>query len=134
MLQWFRNRSELAHYLWRIEPQRWGFRQAALIDIKDHTQDMIAAIEVVGLAEPVREALNHITAPAFEIHWWGSFEELKASPDGAPSSVRAAYRTAHGGSGGGVLPDEEAALLIEFLRRRYLPPYCPLADAPSAPD
>ena len=135
VLQWFRNRSELAHYLWRIEPQRWGFRQATLIDFKDRTQDMIAAIEVVGLDEPVREALNKAASPVFEIHWWGTFEELKSSPDGTASSFRAAYRASRGSTcGDSPLADDETAPMVEFLHRRYFPPYCPPTEAPSAAD
>ena len=135
VLQWFRNRSELAHYLWRIEPQRWGFRQATLIDLKDRTQDIIAAIEVVGLAEPVREALNKAASLAFEIHWWGTFEALKASPEATPKSLRATFHAAHADNRGGTeLADDEAAPMIEFLRSRYLPPYCPPIEAPSASD
>ena len=125
-LQWFRSRSELAHYLWRIEPQRWRFEAASLIRFKDKTQDLVAALEVVGLVDSLREAFNSIAADAFQIMWWGTFEDVKSAAQPWPTAVRQAFRSDTGRAGGGdPLRDDDASALIDFLQARYTPPYCP---------
>ncbi len=81
VIQWFRSVPELVQYLLRMEPQRWGFREAKLIEIKPRLQPVLTTVDVMGLSEPSRTALNAETKPAYRILWWGGFGELLAGGD-----------------------------------------------------
>lgn len=81
VVQWFRTVPELVQYLLRMEPQRWGFRQAKLIAIKPRLQPVLTTVDVTGLTEPSRVALNAETEPAYRILWWGDFGALLAGRD-----------------------------------------------------
>lgn len=87
-IQWFRTVSETSHYLSRMEPQRWGFRQAELIQHKTELQAALTQVDVKGFHEEIRQAFNAITEPTYRIVWWGAFDTLRFDPSGFPARLR----------------------------------------------
>jgi len=106
-IQWFRNVTETAHYLSRMEPQRWGYRQAELIQHKTELQSVLTQVDVRGFHEDIRQAFNEVTEPTYRIVWWGAFDTFREAIDGPPARLRAEL---------GEPPDLES--LVEALRRR----------------
>lgn len=107
-VQWFRTVPELVQFLLRMEPQRWGIRQAALIDHKSRLQPVLTEVDVKGLQEPLREALNAVTEPTYRIVWWGAFETLCRATQGWPGRLRQAA---------GAEPGDQDTV-AEYLRER----------------
>lgn len=87
-IQWFRNVSETSHYLSRMEPQRWGFRKAELIQHKTQLQSVLTQVDVKGFQEELRQTFNAITEPTYRIVWWGAFDSFRQAPDGFPARMR----------------------------------------------
>lgn len=81
VIQWFLTVPELVQYLLRMEPQRWGVRRAALIELKPRLQAVLTGVDVLGLSERARAELNAITEPRYRIAWWGSYSQLLAAED-----------------------------------------------------
>jgi hypothetical protein len=88
-IQWFRNVTETSHYLSRMEPQRWGYRQAQLIQHKTELQSVLTQVDVKGFQEDLRQAFNQVTEPIYRIVWWGAFDSFRHAPEGPPASLRA---------------------------------------------
>lgn len=86
-LQWFRDPRELSGFLRRMEPQRWGIRLADLVEFKACTEELFVQLDVFGPSEELRQAHNALSLPAFEVRWWGSFEQLCAD-GGAAAGLR----------------------------------------------
>ncbi len=81
VLQWFRNMPEITQWLRRMEPQRWGLKGAALIEIKPALEAVLTQVDVHGLSEVSRLAHNAASAPHYEIAWWGDFVTFAAGGD-----------------------------------------------------
>jgi hypothetical protein len=77
VLQWFRHADEMAAFLWRMEPQRWGLRLGKLAEFKARIEPVIVQLNVIGPNEALRQAHNEISRPHFEVRWWGSLEALR---------------------------------------------------------
>lgn len=106
-IQWFRNVTETSHFLSRMEPQRWGYRQAELIHHKTELQSVLTQVDVKGFQEDLRQAFNAITEPTYRIVWWGAFDSFREYSEGAPARLRTEL---------GDPPDLEA--LVDALRER----------------
>jgi len=87
-IQWFRRVPELAQFILRMEPQRWGYRLGALIAHKNALQPVITEVDVKGLQPDLLDRLNDITRPTYEIAWWGTFKELCTDEAGWPAAFR----------------------------------------------
>ena len=81
VLQWFRNMPEIAQWLRRMEPQRWGLKGPALIHIKAELEPVLTGVDVHGLNEASREAHNRITDAHYQVEWWGDFQTLAGAAD-----------------------------------------------------
>ncbi|KAB7619740.1 hypothetical protein [Alkalilimnicola sp. S0819] len=114
-LCWFRDPGELASYLHRIEPQRWGLRGPALLGYKDATGDLCTRIDMLGPEEGLRLELNRCAAPHFAILWWGDLRELLFAPTPWPRRLR---RDFLGGSARAIR-QEEAPAFVDQLSARY---------------
>ncbi|PWG61053.1 hypothetical protein [Sediminicurvatus halobius] len=110
IVQWFGNIPELSQFLRRMEPQRWGLAGAALIEIKAQLEAVLTRVDVFGLTEDNRLAHNRLTAPRYEVVWWGSLQELLRDPGEWPSQLRAAA--------GADDADDPAVRIAEHLRER----------------
>ena len=86
-VQWFRNIPELAQFLRRMEPQRWGLAGPELIDCKAALEPALTQVDVLGLTEANRRAHNAVTAPRYRILWWGTLEALLAAPEDWPRGL-----------------------------------------------
>jgi len=87
--QWFRNMPEIAQWLRRMEPQRWGLRGPALIAIKAQLEPVLTRVDVYGLEEASRQAHNAITQPTYAILAWGDFKALASGNDAAQVMAKA---------------------------------------------
>jgi hypothetical protein len=110
VLQWFRDRPELSAFLHRMEPQRWGIRLDRLATFKARTEGVFIKMDVFGPTAELREALNAISRPAFEIRWWGKFDALRAADEPLPASLRKAF---HGSPT--PVADDEVDAFVAFL-------------------
>ena len=81
VLQWFRNMPEIAQWLRRMEPQRWGLKGPALIHIKTELEPVLTGVDVYGLSETSRQAHNRITDAHYRVEWWGDYETLACAAD-----------------------------------------------------
>lgn len=115
VLQWFRHVGEMTAFLIRMEPQRWGVSLANLIELKSRTGEILTIADVEGPTEPVRIAHNAVTAPAFEILWWGSWDALLSGGEGWPGETLEAFA----GRRDAALPDGRIEAFLAFLRQRY---------------
>ena len=115
VLQWFRHVGELAAFLWRMEPQRWGLRLGDLADFKTRIEPIVVRLDVEGTQDGLREAHNSISRPRFEVRWWGSFADLRAARGewawGAVERFRAST-----GNALSPLTEEEVDEFLKFLR------------------
>lgn len=118
VLQWFRDHAEMSAFLLRMEPQRWGIRLLDLTRFKSAAEGVIVQLDVLGPTEALRAALSERTRPAFEVLWWGSFEELVAGRDGWPARVRHRYQQESPQRLGAT---DDLECFIDYLRRRYVP-------------
>jgi hypothetical protein len=107
VLQWFRHADEMAAFLWRLEPQRWGLRLGELAEFKARTEPVIVQLNVIGPNEALRQAHNEISRPHFEVRWWGNLEELRAGQGAWAEALREDVNAAG-----------DAALLA-YLRARF---------------
>jgi hypothetical protein len=71
-----------------MEPQRWGFRKADLIQHKTQLQSVLTQVDVKGFQEELRQTFNAITEPTYRIVWWGAFDSFRQAPDGFPARMR----------------------------------------------
>jgi len=121
VLQWFKEPSELAAFLWRMEPQRWGLRGLALTEHKNDGEAALIPVPTLGLTEQIRQAHNRISLPGFGVVWWGRWEELLAARNGWPRQVVRDFRgTADEAAPAPVAP-AEADRFLAYLRGHYLP-------------
>ncbi|MDR9433425.1 MAG: hypothetical protein RI539_07715 [Spiribacter sp.] len=81
VLQWFRNMPEISQWLRRMEPQRWGLKGPALIEIKSQLEPVLTQVDVYGLREASRQTHNATTAEHYTIAWWGDFAAFAAGRD-----------------------------------------------------
>ena len=78
---WFSGRSELGHYLARVEPRRHGLEGLDYIRVRDRLQDTLAALEIRGTDPRLRASVNGLTEPVFRVAWWGTLESLRQGED-----------------------------------------------------
>lgn len=78
---WFSGRSELGHYLARVEPRRHGIEGLDYVRMRDRLQDTLAALEIRGPDPRLRDAVNALAQPAFQVAWWGPLESLRQGED-----------------------------------------------------
>lgn len=109
VIQWFLTVPELVQYLLRMEPQRWGYRGAALIELKPRLQAVLTGVDVLGLSEDARARLNTVTEPGYRIEWWGSFSQLLAAEGPWSRSLVDAAGAAS------LAPAKRAGRLAEYL-------------------
>lgn len=121
VLQWFRDPSKLAAFLWRMEPQRWGLRGPTLAEFKMRSEAALVPVPVLGLTEPLRRGYNALSLPHFGVVWWGSWPELTAAADGWPRQVVAAYRQIGENAMPTAVGADEADRFLAYLRAHYLP-------------
>jgi hypothetical protein len=112
VIQWFRSMPELSQYLLRMEPQRWGYRQADLIALKAKLEPALTMVDVMGLSEATRAAVNAVTEPAYHILWWGEFNRLAEGSDPWSQRLLTAAEARHLADG----PRIDA--LVSYLRQR----------------
>ena len=87
---WFSGRSELGHYLARIEPRRRGLDGLDYIQLRDKLQEALAGLEIRGTTSTFRRHLNTLTQPVFEIRWWGTLDAMRQGEDQWTSALLAA--------------------------------------------
>lgn len=83
VVQWFRNMPEIAQWLRRMEPQRWGLRGPELIRIKAELEPVLTRVDVYGLDDASRAAHNAVTQAFYRIVTWGDFKALANREDAA---------------------------------------------------
>ena len=88
-MAWFSGRSEMGHYLARVEPRRHGLKGPALIQAREALQQALAGLEVRGLNKDTRAAVNDAAREAFHLAWWGSLEHLCQGGDEVAASLLA---------------------------------------------
>jgi len=120
-LHWFGRHPELAQFLMRVEPRRWGMEMGELIAFKARIHSLITAMEVTGLNEDLRAAFNEMAAPLFGIRWWGSLETLKQGQGDWPQEVLLRYAGLPRDHAPVTLENREIPGLISFLQRDYAP-------------
>ncbi|SEO56270.1 hypothetical protein [Aquisalimonas asiatica] len=77
VMVWFSGRSEMGHYLARVEPRRRGLDGLDYIRLRDALQETLAGLEIRGTSNDLREAVNLCADPLFRIRWWGTLESLR---------------------------------------------------------
>ncbi|MFV8833658.1 hypothetical protein [Aquisalimonas sp.] len=77
VMVWFSGRSEMGHYLARVEPRRRGLDGLDYIRLRDVLQDALAGLEIRGTSAELRDAVNACAAPVFQVRWWGTLETLR---------------------------------------------------------
>lgn len=70
--QRFRDVREMSAFLQRMEPQRWGIRGLAFVELKPQLQEALTELDVFGATETARERHNGVSEPAYRIVDWGS--------------------------------------------------------------
>lgn len=78
---WFSGRSELGHYLARVEPRRQGLEGLDYIHVRDSLQNTLAALEIRGPDARLRDSVNALAEPVFQVAWWGPLESLRQGED-----------------------------------------------------
>lgn len=127
-LHWFGRHPEMAQFLMRVEPRRWGVEMGELIAFKARVQGVVTAIDVTGPSEEHRHAFNELAAPHFGIAWWGSLEALKEGRGHWPENLLRKYRGSSPDTAPEPLANQETAEFIRFLQREFPP------QAPEDPD
>lgn len=122
-LYWFGRPQELAQFLMRVEPRRWGVEMGDLIAFKAQVQEVITTIEVTGIDEHLRELFNGLSAPVFGVHWWGTLEALKTGHGEWPREVLCRFSGLSAGEDPAPLENREVPSLIRFLQQEYPPPH-----------
>lgn len=121
-LSWFGHHAELAQFLMRVEPRRWGVVTGDLIAFKATIQDTITAIEVNGLTESLRSRFNALCEPAFNVLWWGGLEDLKTGSGPWPHELRRRFQgapTGYSASHPEPLENPRVPDFIRFLHETY---------------
>ncbi len=77
-LQWFWNMPEIAQWLRRMEPQRWGLRGPDLIAMKAELEPVLTQVDVYGFSESARNRHNACTQPQYALIWWGHWADFGA--------------------------------------------------------
>lgn len=114
VLLWFHRRAELAAFLWRMEPQRWGLKGPALIQYKDASADLFTRVDMLGLEPELREQLNELAQPQFHVDWWGHLRELMTSEGQLAQELRVAFQ-----GNAGPLGDQQVAAFADYLQQRF---------------
>ncbi len=118
-LQWFRGHPEMAQFLMRVEPRRWGLEMSELIAFKARVQDVITAVDVTGPDESLRSLFNELATPHFAVRWWGTLDDLKAGRGDWPRTLLARFQDLSPGTEPKPLDNRQVADLIEFLKTEY---------------
>ncbi|MBA1147236.1 hypothetical protein H0Z60_09205 [Ectothiorhodospiraceae bacterium WFHF3C12] len=69
--QRFRDVREMSAFLQRMEPQRWGIRALALVELKPQLQEALTRLDVFGPTAEALNAHNSITEPDYQVLDWG---------------------------------------------------------------
>ncbi|MEX0732908.1 MAG: hypothetical protein WED00_06005 [Aquisalimonadaceae bacterium] len=118
-LQWFGHHSELAQFLLRVEPRRWGINTGELIAFKARVQDVITTVDVAGITEQQRCRFNDLSAPAFGVRWWGTLEALKQGRGAWPRELLRGFDDLPANAEVAALDNHRVADLIQFLQSQY---------------
>lgn len=116
VMVWFSGRSELGHYLARVEPRRRGLEGLEYIRLRDPLQELLTGLEIRGTTTELRDAVNACANPVFRIRWWGTLEALREGEDPWAQAELSELRPAATPP----LPARRTAELLERLRR-YAP-------------
>lgn len=72
VIQRFRDVREMSAFLQRMEPQRWGIRGLAFVELKPLLQEALTELDVFGMSDLARGRHNSVSEPVYRVVNWGS--------------------------------------------------------------